>query len=202
MSLIFPSKAVENIKRLDKKITIVLYGLIGVATVLFHAHTTHAGKIMHVDVIFLSAFLIGPLLGVFSGWVSASIYFYLSKTFFILDDDVNKKDVWTTLAYTNIGLIVAGILIVIQYAIYGEPFFSKMDIGRYVKTSTSYFYAIELIKVCLLTWAFLFTVWVLARVVKITVIQSLTVNFVSMLLVYGFGRILIYIVVLILTRTY
>lgn len=201
MSLIKPSLAVERIKKLDSKITIAIYALLGIAIMLFHAHTTHAGKVTSAGNIFLFSILLGPFVGNFSGWLSTSVYYGLSKNFFILDEGVLKRDVWTTIAYTNIGLIFCGVLTVIQFFVFGEPLFAKMDMDKYVDVSMTYYYAMEIMKIILLAWAFIFSVWVLSKILHITVVQALTVNFVSVLLIYGLGRIVLYIIVMIIIKS-
>ena len=199
LSFLKPSLAAEKINRLNNKTIIGIYALLGIAILFFHAHTIHLGKVIPVGYIFIFSLLIGPFIGNLSGWIASRLYFALSNNFFLLDEGMNWQDVWKTMAFSNIPLIFAGLLIVIQYFIYGDIVFTKIDIGKYAQTSMLFYYLIEMVKIGLLVWAFIFSICVLSNKLNITIVQALTTNFVSVLVIYGLGRILLFIIVKILT---
>ena len=196
-SLFVPRHAIEKSKTVPSPLVWGMYGIIGISVLFFSMKGAHMGRSINISYIFLISALVGPIVGFFAGYITSYIYYKISDSFFFVPEETNRQDIFRAMAIANLPLVLLGVFTLVQYLVYGDIIFNKINPVKFMEeTSSVYYYGIEALKIGVMLWVLIFTLLVLSKLLDIKIMQALLANAVCGLIIYGLGKILLYILVL------
>jgi hypothetical protein len=198
-SLLVPDHTIEKSKSITNPFLWGIYAVVGISLLFFSMKGIHMGRTLHMRHIFLISLVAGPVVGVLAGFIASYIYYKISDSFFFVPEEVNRQDVFRAMAIVNIPLVLLGIFTLAQYLFYGDIIFNKINPVKFMEdTPSTYYYGMEVLKIGVILWVLVFSLLVLSRLLDIKVMQAFIANAVCALIIYGLGKILLYILVLLL----
>jgi|GEM_PF-6135548 len=196
-SLFVPAHAIERSKTVSNPLVWGIYAILGISLLFFSMKGLHIGRSVSTSYIFLISAMVGPVVGFFAGYTTSYIYYKISDSFFFVPDEMNRQHIFRAMAIVNLPLILLGILTLVEYLIYGDIIFHKINPVKFMEEISSvYYYGMEVLKIVIMLWVLIFTLLVLSKLLDIKITQALLANVVCALIIYGLGKILLYILVL------
>ena len=196
-SLFIADRAIEKSKKVSSPLIWGMYAIVGISLLFSSMKGAHLGRSINTSHIFLISVMVGPIVGFLAGYATSYIYYKISDSFFFVPDETNRRDIFRAMAIVNLPLVLLGVFTLVQYLIYGDVIFNKIDPAKFMEgTSSIYYYGMEMLKIAVMLWVLVFSLLVLSKLLDIKIMQAFLANAVCALIIYGLGKILLYILVL------